>query len=105
RGPAGAGFAGPIPKHVGALGPVALEPPEVAPRPLPPEPTAADVVTNALAASVAAILCHDAGIRLGGDPEDVHQARVGTRRLRSNLRTFRPLVVAEWADGLRDEVG
>jgi len=30
---------------------------------------------------------------------------VGTRRLRSNLRTFRPLVVPEWADGLRDEVG
>jgi CHAD domain-containing protein len=102
---AGAGFADPIPKHVRALGPVALEPPEVAPRPLQPDPTAADVVTNALAASVAAILRHDSGIRLGGDPEDVHQARVGTRRLRSNLRTFRPLVVAEWADGLRDEVG
>jgi CHAD domain-containing protein len=102
---AGAGLAEPTPKHVRALGPAASEPPEVAPRPLPPEPTAADVVTNALAASVAAILRHDAGIRLGGDPEDVHQARVGTRRLRSNLRTFRPLVVAEWADGLRDEVG
>jgi CHAD domain-containing protein len=102
---AGAGFAEPTPKYVRALGPVALEPPEVAPRPLPSEPTAADVVTNALAASVAAILRHDAGIRLGGDPEDVHQARVGTRRLRSNLRTFRPLVVGEWADSLRDEVG
>jgi CHAD domain-containing protein len=102
---AGAGLAEPTPKHVRALGPAALEPPEVATRPLPPEPTAADVVTNALAASVAAILQHDAGIRLGGDPEDVHQARVGTRRLRSNLRTFRPLVVEEWADGLRDEVG
>ena len=102
---AGAGFGDPMPKHVRALGPAALEPPEVAPRPLPPQPTAADVVANALATAVAAVLRHDAGIRLGGDPEDVHQARVGTRRLRSNLRTFRPLVVPEWADGLRDEVG
>ena len=102
---AGAGFADPTPKNVRALGPVALEPPEVAPRPLPPEPAAGDVVTNAIAASVAAILRHDPGIRLGGDAEDVHQARVGTRRLRSNLRTFQTLVEPEWADGLRDELG
>jgi CHAD domain-containing protein len=103
---AGAGLVEPVPKVLRALGPVSLEPPEVAPRPLPPAPTAADVVTNALAVSVAAVLRRDPGIRLGGgDPEDVHQARVGTRRLRSNLRTFRPLVEAEWADGLRAELG
>jgi CHAD domain-containing protein len=35
----------------------------------------------------------------------VHQARVGTRRLRSHLRTFRPLLDRTWADGLRDELG
>jgi CHAD domain-containing protein len=35
----------------------------------------------------------------------VHQARVGTRRLRSHLRTFRPLLDRVWADGLRDELG
>lgn len=35
----------------------------------------------------------------------MHQARVGTRRLRSHLRTFRPLLDQAWADGLRDELG
>ena len=35
------------------------------------------------------LLRHDPGVRIGDDPEDVHQARVATRRLRSDLRTFR----------------
>jgi CHAD domain-containing protein len=30
--------------------------------------------------------------------------RVGTRRLRSDLRTFRPLLDTEWAEALRDEL-
>src|SRR5581483_11001349 len=45
------------------------------------------------------------GVRLGDDPEDVHQARVGTRRLRSDLRTFRPLLDRDWVAGVRDEAG
>lgn len=102
---AGAGLSEAVPTHLQALGPVAQEPPEVAPKPLPADPSAAQVVTRALALSVLAVLRHDPGVRLGGDPEDVHQARVGTRRLRSNLRTFRPLLDPEWADGLRDELG
>src|SRR2546428_561274 len=72
---------------------------------LPPRPTGADVVRSALSSGVALILRHDIGIRLGGDPEDVHQARVATRRLRSNLRTFQPLLQEEWATSLRDELG
>jgi CHAD domain-containing protein len=44
-------------------------------------------------------------MRLDRDPEDVHQARVATRRLRSDLRTFRGLVQAAWASELRDELG
>src|SRR5207302_9591853 len=60
---------------------------------------------SAISSGVASILKHDIGIRLGGDPEDVHQARVATRRLRSNLRTFQPLLQGEWATGLRDELG
>ena len=35
------------------------------------------------------LLVNDPGVRLGTDPEAVHQARVATRRLRSDLRTFR----------------
>jgi len=102
---AGAGQPDPMPKHVRALGPVALAPPDVAVRDLGPDAATADVIRNALAAAVQLVLRHDAMVRLGGDPEDVHQARVGTRRLRSHLRTFRPLLDAEWTEGLRDELG
>src|SRR5205807_5494906 len=101
---AGAGEPDPVPKHVRALGPAALEPPEVAERPLPARPDVLGVVRNALAAAVTLILRHDPLVRLGGDPEYVHQARVGTRRLRSHLRTFRPLLDREWAAGLRAEL-
>jgi CHAD domain-containing protein len=53
----------------------------------------------------ARLLAHDPGVRLGDDPEDVHQLRVATRRLRAFLRVARPLVERDWADGLRDELG
>ncbi len=102
---AGAGLADPTPKHVRALGPIALAAPDVAVRELAADAPAADVIRNALAAAAQLVLRHDPMIRLGGDPEDVHQARVGTRRLRSHLRTFGPLLDRAWADGLRDELG
>jgi len=47
---------------------------------------------------------HDPGVRLGDDPEDVHRARVATRRLRSQLRTFRGLLEVGWANSLREEL-
>jgi CHAD domain-containing protein len=50
------------------------------------------------------LLRHDPGVRLADDPEDVHQMRVATRRLRAYLRAARPLVKREWADGLREEL-
>ncbi|HKF76812.1 MAG TPA: CYTH and CHAD domain-containing protein [Candidatus Dormibacteraeota bacterium] len=102
---AGAGRADPTPKHVRALGPAATGPPDVAVRRLPAAPAAVDVVRNALAAGTQLVLRHDPRVRVGGDPEDVHQMRVGTRRLRSHLRTFRPLLDREWTDSLRDELG
>jgi CHAD domain-containing protein len=43
-------------------------------------------------------------VRVGTDDEAVHQARVATRRLRSHLQTFRPLVDEQWATELRDEL-
>jgi CHAD domain-containing protein len=54
---------------------------------------------------VLSILRHDIGVRAGEDPESIHQARVGARRLRSHLRTFKPLVEQEWAQQLRSELG
>jgi CHAD domain-containing protein len=71
---------------------------------LGPSPTAGDVIRNALAASVARLVAHDPGVRLGDDPEDVHQARVATRRLRSDLRTFRDLLDADWTRSLRRDL-
>jgi CHAD domain-containing protein len=43
-------------------------------------------------------------VRLGDDPEAVHQARVATRRIRSDLRTFRDVVQPTWAIPLREEL-
>lgn len=89
---AGAAPEDPIPKHVRAIGPRAAQPPEVAAPPLGDSATAGDAVRAAIATNVAAMLRHDPVVRLGGDPEGVHQMRVATRRLRSHLRTFRPLI-------------
>jgi CHAD domain-containing protein len=94
-----------MPKVARALGPRASGPPDVCVPKLPPGATAGDVVRRAIAASVVRLIRHDASVRLDRDPEDVHQARVATRRLRSDLRTFRSLVQPAWASGLRDELG
>ena len=73
-------------------------------RALGPAATAGDVIRRALTTSVIRLLRHDPGVRLGLDIEDVHQARVATRRLRSDLRTFQPLLDKVWTDGLREEL-
>ncbi len=102
---AGAGAPDPTPKHVRALGPRAMEPPEVSPQPVLPDAIAKDVIRSVLAQSVAHLLRHDPTVRTGGDPEAVHQARVAIRTLRSNLRTFGPLLDPEWTEPLRTELG
>jgi CHAD domain-containing protein len=102
---AGAGrVAEPVSKVVRALGAPAQAPPElVAPR-LGSRASAAEVVRAALIGSALRILQHDPGVRIGDDPEDVHQARVGARRLRSDLRTFRSLLVDSWREPLEAEL-
>jgi CHAD domain-containing protein len=62
------------------------------------------VIRDALDASVQRLLAADPVARVGDDPEGVHQARVATRRLRSDLRTFEPLLDPEWVSALRDEL-
>jgi CHAD domain-containing protein len=101
---AGARRADPTPKLIRALGARAIEPPEVVVEPLTRSAATGAAVRHAIAASVARLMLHDPGVRLGVDPEDVHQARVATRRLRSDLRTFAPLLDRSWADALRDEL-
>ncbi len=102
---AGAGAPDPTPKHMRALGPRAMEPPEVAPSAVKPDSPARDVIGSVLAESVASLLHHDPLIRTSVDPEAVHQARVASRKLRSHLRTFGPLLEPEWTDPLRTELG
>ncbi|TMD50506.1 MAG: CYTH and CHAD domain-containing protein [Chloroflexi bacterium] len=85
-------------KLVRALGARATAAPEVEPILLAPTARAGDLVRHVIAVSVASLLRHDPGVRLGDDPEDVHRARVATRRLRSQLRTFRPLLDPVWAN-------
>lgn len=101
---AGAGEPDPTTKVVRALGPRALAPPEIVPMEPGDEASAAAVLRETMAASVVRILRHDAGVRIGDDPEDVHQARVGTRRLRSDLRTFASLLDPGWLAPLREEL-
>lgn len=101
---AGAQPASPRSLVARALGLVGSPPPEIVPVTLGASATAGDVVRRALSTSVTRLIRHDPGVRLGIDAEDVHQARVATRRLRSDLRTFKPLLDGEWADSLRDEL-
>ncbi|HKT05703.1 MAG TPA: CYTH and CHAD domain-containing protein [Rugosimonospora sp.] len=110
---AGATVGAFMPKHVRALSAIRSDPLGPA-EPAPPAPSlprkarAGEVVVQAVRAGVGRIVAHDPLVRLreplpGGDTA-VHQMRVGCRRLRSDLRTFRPLLDPAWVDGLRAEL-
>lgn len=101
---AGARPADPTPKLAQVLGAVAAAPPDLAPVELGDKPSLSEVVWAALTDHVRRLVDHDPIIRLDLDPEGVHQARVATRRLRADLRTFRPVVDREWSEPLRDEL-
>ncbi|MEX1008468.1 MAG: CYTH and CHAD domain-containing protein [Acidimicrobiia bacterium] len=102
---AGAGHPDPVPKIVRALGPRAAEPPDlVPPRPLDIASTPAEVVQAAIATAALRLIGNDPGVRLGTDPEAVHQARVATRRLRSDLRTFGSVLDEAWSEPIRAQL-
>jgi len=52
----------------------------------------------------ARMLAHDPGVRVGSEPEDLHQLRVATRRLRSVLKTAAPILDRAWVDQIRGEL-
>ena len=101
---AGAGAADPTTKYVRAVGPLALEPPEVRVREVPRDATVGAVLGRALSRSAIHLMHHDVVMRQDVDAEGVHQARVATRRLRSDLRTFRAALDPIWAEPLRVEL-
>jgi CHAD domain-containing protein len=77
---------------------------EIRREPEPPPPrTASDLLGDALSAAALAYRARDA--RSAHDDEDLHQARVALRRIRSYLRTFRSVVDPVWASAVRAELG
>lgn len=86
------------------LGPAATREPEIPARPLPPEASIADLLRTAVADGVARLVRADPYVRLASDPEGVHQARVATRRMRSDLRSFRRYLDQAWLETFRAEL-
>jgi len=68
------------------------------------EVTVSEVVRRAITQAYERLVVHESELGRGDDPESVHQARVATRRLRSDLRTFEKFVDAQWAADLRGEL-
>jgi CHAD domain-containing protein len=101
---AGAGTVDQTPKSIRAIGAAALAPPELHCDRPNAQSTAAEVVRHSLTTSVETLLRCDAPLRLAMDAETVHQARVATRKLRSDLRTYMPLLHEGWARSLRDKI-
>lgn len=66
--------------------------------------TAAGTLRARLRDQAARVLAHDPGTRLGTDPEELHQMRVATRRLRAFLRAGHELLDPAWAEPLREEL-
>ena len=95
----------PVTKYERAMGDrVAGLSPEIGETKAGADPSVEVLVGSAFRASVTRMIVHDPEVRLAEDPEGVHQARVATRRLRSDLRTFGPVLDAAWAGRLRDEL-
>lgn len=88
------------PKLFRVLGLDGPEPPEAVPAGAPPSVA----LGIALGEQARRILVHDPGTRLGSDPEELHQMRVATRRLRAFLRAGGKSLDRQWASSLRDEL-
>jgi len=74
------------------------------PRTAPDTSSAPDRLRARLRAQVDALLGADPATRVGRDPEDLHDFRVATRRLRAYLRAARPLLDETWSEDLRAEL-
>ena len=92
------------PKVFRALGPAARRPPDVVVPDVDRGASVRDVVASSIASATKTLIAHDPGLRLGGDVEHVHKARVATRRLRSDLRTFRRVLDRVWVQRVRGDL-
>ncbi|HEX2785684.1 MAG TPA: CYTH and CHAD domain-containing protein [Ilumatobacteraceae bacterium] len=94
----------PVPKAVRALGPRAFEPPDVVVTSIDKRVTTRMLIRHVIATSVRPLIDRYTGVWIGDDPEELHQFRVAARRLRSDLRTFAPLLDHNSTMWLRDEL-
>jgi len=73
----------------------------------PPARVASEALAHILAIlreQIDAIRGHEAGARLGTDPEAVHEMRTAVRRLRAILRAVRSAFDRAWVESLRSEL-
>ncbi len=74
-------------------------------KPIEPQDTMAEAGRKALLGDFVKMLQHEAGSRTGEDPEEVHDMRVATRRMRSTLRLlgayFKPRAIEPYLSELR----
>lgn len=78
--------------------------PALRPPPLGTHPDVVEAAASVAATGARRLLEREAGVRRDEDPEDVHQARVATRRLRADLRSLRPVLDRPWTDRVRGEL-
>lgn len=78
--------------------------PEIDLPPSGPKISIRELVRTAIGSGAARLVANDPAARLGSDPEAIHQARVATRRLRSDLKTLEPLLDPVTAGWMRDEL-
>jgi len=78
--------------------------PDVGPVSVGGAPTVGELGFVVLRQNLLAMLAHEPGTRLGEDPEELHDMRVATRRMRAALATFADALPAR-ARHVRDELG
>jgi CHAD domain-containing protein len=64
----------------------------------------ADFIWTSLTASVTAIQLRTQAVLNCNDIESLHQFRVAVRRLRSDLRSLRPIIDHDWVDSVREKL-
>jgi CHAD domain-containing protein len=69
-----------------------------------PHATTGEVLRASLVDAARRVIENDPVVRADEHIEGVHQARVGTRRFRAHLRTFRPIIDRAWAAPVSDEL-
>ncbi|MBV8532072.1 MAG: CHAD domain-containing protein [Candidatus Eremiobacteraeota bacterium] len=79
--------------------------PELPKRRIGKTSTGVEIFTAAFAAAVERVVRSGAALRAEADAEVLHEMRTAVRRLRSYLRSFRPLLDRRWAEGLRGRLG